>query len=348
MTDSRPSKRARCTTGTSGDPLAEEPTAGYQRSDAFWLRDGNIILVAEKVAFRVHQSVLERKSEVFKDIFGLPQPENAETESLEECPLVHVSDAAEDIRHLLSVLYDGDRVLGRKSPINMKMVFALLQLAIKYEIDYLRDEAISMLQTIYSPSYDEYVEQHGEDSVFPVQVTDRRDDQDPIIVINLAWKHGLHSLLPGAFFACAKLSNKDLARATKGSLREDDLTRLSDEDLERCLNGRATLQSKYFNRFRSARMREVASTCPGNSGCETKLENFWDDLVVFGMEDIFNSRFDPLEEVNWEGFFLFCDACRAFHESQDLVHRMHMYRGLADTFDLKRFLQGDSDAQAAD
>ncbi|TCD63690.1 hypothetical protein EIP91_005095 [Steccherinum ochraceum] len=341
MTDTRSSKRARCTADTSGG----EQNMGYKQSDAFWLRDGNIILVADSVAFRVHQSVLERKSEVFKDMLGLPQPDNADSESLEECALVHVSDAAEDIGHLLSVLYDGDRVFGRKSPISMKLVFALLQLAIKYEIDYLRDEAIAILQMIYAPSYDEYVEHQQEDSA--LRVTDRRENQDPIIVINLAWKHGLHSLLPGAFFACAKLPTKELARATKGSLREDDLTRLSDEDLERCLNGRATLQAKYFSRFRSARMREIAPTCPGNSGCETVLENLWEDLVASGMEDIFGFRFDPMEEVGWEVYFLFCDACREFHESQDNVERMHIYRGLADTFDLKRFLQGDSDAQSA-
>lgn len=86
MADSRPPKRIRSDVA----PAREDSLAGYYKhSDAFWLRDGNVVLIAEKTAFRVHQSVLERKSEVFKDMFGVPQPENAET--LEQCPLVHVT-----------------------------------------------------------------------------------------------------------------------------------------------------------------------------------------------------------------------------------------------------------------
>lgn len=104
MADSRPSKRARKEASVEG---LGERTAGYVRSDTFWLRDGNIILVAEKVAFRVHQSVLERKSVIFEDMFRLPQPDNAETWELH--PLVHLSDSAEDIEYLLSAFYEGDR-----------------------------------------------------------------------------------------------------------------------------------------------------------------------------------------------------------------------------------------------
>ncbi|TCD63691.1 hypothetical protein EIP91_005096 [Steccherinum ochraceum] len=341
MTDTRSSKRARCTADTSGG----EQNMGYKQSDAFWLRDGNIILVAEKVAFRVHQSVLERKSEVFRDMLGLPQPENADSESLEECALVHVSDAAEDIRHLLSVLYDGDRVLGRKSPISMKVVFALLQLAIKYEIDYLRDEAISILQTLYPLSYDEFVEQRQPKSA--LRITDRTENQDPIIIINLAWKHGLHSLLPGAFFACAKLSNKELIRATKGSGREDDLTRLSDEDLERCLNGRAMLQSQYFNRYSSYEQGECSFRCLQKHICGSSLDNHWHTQVLFNMKNILNFDFDPFDEIDWTCVPL-CHQCRVFFEERDYLERSTIYGCLAETFRLSEVVQGSSDAETAD
>ena len=54
-----------------------EPTqerASLVRSEEVWFDDGNIILVAENKAFRVHRSMLVRHSQVFKDLFELSQP----------------------------------------------------------------------------------------------------------------------------------------------------------------------------------------------------------------------------------------------------------------------------------
>ncbi|TCD63689.1 hypothetical protein EIP91_005094 [Steccherinum ochraceum] len=351
-TTGRPSKRARrsAATNTSRENgSANGSTAGYKRSDTFWLRDGNLILVANhNTAFRVHQSVLERKSEVFKDMFGLPQPQNAdpssEGEEEEGCPVVHVSDAPEDITHLLSVLYDGDRFLTQNAPISMKTVLALLQLGIKYEIDYLRDEALSILQTIYPPSYAAYLE-HCQGALW---VTERTETQDAIVVINLAWKHGLHTLLPGAFFALAKLSNKELTRATNGSGSSSSLTTLSLSDLERCLTGRQTLQQQYTARFFFAEQIEMARDCTQSMVCSEVLESWWDGHVVYRLREIFNFNFDVLEEIDWEGGLKVCGECRGWHELDDKARRMAIYDRLADTFGLKEVVQGGLDAQAAD
>lgn len=103
MSNTRCAKRAR-----SDSDLEEEAETDhvYDHSVDFWFADGTVVLVAQKIAYRVHQSILSRKSSVFEDMFAIPQPEKAET--YEGCPVVHVSDTADDIEEVLEVLYDGD------------------------------------------------------------------------------------------------------------------------------------------------------------------------------------------------------------------------------------------------
>jgi BTB/POZ domain len=74
------------------------------RSDSIWFTDGNIILEAEGQQFRVHRGVLAKHSAFFKDMFEMPQPPDEST--VEDCPVVDLTDSAQDVDHLLNALYD--------------------------------------------------------------------------------------------------------------------------------------------------------------------------------------------------------------------------------------------------
>lgn len=71
----------------------------------FWFLDGNIVLVAESAAFKVHRGQLERQSEVFSDLFSIPQPQ--EQELIDGCNWVELHDRASDLFYFLSAIYDG-------------------------------------------------------------------------------------------------------------------------------------------------------------------------------------------------------------------------------------------------
>lgn len=88
-------------------PLPEIEPESLMPGDV-WLEDGNVILAAQGVSFRAHRSVLSRNSEVFQDMFAFPQPEK-QSENLEGCPVVQLSDNASELSHFLSALYDGRR-----------------------------------------------------------------------------------------------------------------------------------------------------------------------------------------------------------------------------------------------
>jgi len=73
--------------------------------DDLWFNDGSIVLQAEITQFRVHRSVLSANSDIFQDMFSVPQP-SEQGEQIEGCPVVHLPDSAKDWTHVLRALYD--------------------------------------------------------------------------------------------------------------------------------------------------------------------------------------------------------------------------------------------------
>lgn len=76
-------------------------TNDLTRDPEFWLEDGNIVLVAHNVAFRVYRGLISKQSQIFHDMFA-----SSETGPMmfDNCPIVHLSDSPSDFRHLLRVL----------------------------------------------------------------------------------------------------------------------------------------------------------------------------------------------------------------------------------------------------
>lgn len=78
-------------------------TPARTRDEEFWFEDGSVILVAGDVEFRVFRSILAQYSPVFSDMFSLPQPSFTSGSPADPCPVVHLSDSPEDLRHILRV-----------------------------------------------------------------------------------------------------------------------------------------------------------------------------------------------------------------------------------------------------
>lgn len=93
-------------TAQSSRELSAAASASVRtRDEDFWYSDGNIIIVARDVEFRVYKGLLADHSAVFRDMLAFPQPpvptpSNAGSAE-DPCPVVHVSDSPEDFRHIL-------------------------------------------------------------------------------------------------------------------------------------------------------------------------------------------------------------------------------------------------------
>lgn len=105
LSDQHPAKRQRTEVDVSEtEPVVVNDTNTTPKRSAPWYDDGNIVLEAELTQFRVYRGILCESSEVFKDLFSVPQPPSAEV-LVDGCPVVHLSDSADDLQHVLKALY---------------------------------------------------------------------------------------------------------------------------------------------------------------------------------------------------------------------------------------------------
>ena len=72
------------------------------RDEEFWFQDGNVVLVARNIEFRVYKGILANHSPVFKDMFSLPQPHDV---SSAPTPVVDLADSPSALRHLLRFFF---------------------------------------------------------------------------------------------------------------------------------------------------------------------------------------------------------------------------------------------------
>lgn len=109
-TDQPPAKRKR-----AEDPSAESAAPIPQVRSIVWYDDGNIILQAQDTLFKVHKGILAQNSSVFQDMFSLPQPPSVDTDLVEGCPVVQLSDTAEEVECVLQAICQRECVLSELS-----------------------------------------------------------------------------------------------------------------------------------------------------------------------------------------------------------------------------------------
>ena len=76
---------------------------GVIRDGEIWFKDGSIVLVAERVAFRVYREQLKARSEKFAEIFDAYDPGQGEV--YDDCPAVRLADSPHDLGILLAVIF---------------------------------------------------------------------------------------------------------------------------------------------------------------------------------------------------------------------------------------------------
>jgi hypothetical protein len=108
-------------TDASSDTSQEQGKTGNEtglgpvRHTEFWLHDGSIVLSVQDTLFKVHQTILSNHSEVFADLFSLPQPPRGDLgggakpiegkDFMDGCNIVHLYDSSDDFVDLLKAIY---------------------------------------------------------------------------------------------------------------------------------------------------------------------------------------------------------------------------------------------------
>ncbi|KAF7768621.1 hypothetical protein Agabi119p4_7864 [Agaricus bisporus var. burnettii] len=125
-----------------------ESGKSIKRDRDYYYSDGScLILIENRLLFKIHRSRLEDDSVVFRDMFSLPQPDTGNPQEFDEPIILH--DSVRDFRALCWALYARPSEIAAQMPptdkINMLRIVSIITMAQKYDFEDLRDWAFGVL-----------------------------------------------------------------------------------------------------------------------------------------------------------------------------------------------------------
>lgn len=167
---------------------------------------------------------------------------------------------------------------GYNRGLSFEAVSALLRLGTKYEIEYLRRDAVDRLQIVFPQclkGFQNTFAEHSADETDPAypfhtKAIEKMPAHNVIAAINLARTFQLSAILPPAFYIAAQLSPADLISGCKDA--DGHEWKLSQEDLTRVFAGQGELREYWFEQFSLIWEARPAPTCTSNtSSCRDTL-----------------------------------------------------------------------------
>nr|GAT42934.1 predicted protein [Mycena chlorophos] len=125
-------------------------TSDLERVESLWFSDGNVVLQAGNVQFRVYSGLLAQKSRVFADLLACPQPE--EDSVIEGCPVMHLDDSAADTLYFLKAVFDYEFFPPYPAHTDFDAIHGVLKLSTKYDVQPLRTRALQHLSSVHPSS----------------------------------------------------------------------------------------------------------------------------------------------------------------------------------------------------
>ncbi|KAJ6607578.1 hypothetical protein B0H10DRAFT_1817689, partial [Mycena sp. CBHHK59/15] len=288
-------------------PMDAEPTLD-ERSTDVWFEDGTVVLKAARTLFRVYRGILSAQSPIFHDTFSIPQPTTQEM--YDGCPVVVLHDFPNDLRVFLAATHNPGYL--KTSPVDgIDTLSALLRLSTKYEVDYLRNDMLSILTSIYPSSVEAWLERNSPPGYSEI------DDHD-FKALNLARELQILQILPGVFFECCRHSVGSIFNA------EIDAT-----DKEKCLAAREDFVHEYCPLvYRFLYCRDDNSVCVDPSSCDAaRLAWLTNNKSLAAIDDVFCGDFE------WDDI-MFCGLCIASAQGGFLAARQALWDNLPRIFGL--------------
>ncbi|CAA7266041.1 unnamed protein product [Cyclocybe aegerita] len=278
--------------------IPEEP---LRKSATFWFDDGNVILQAQQTQFRVHRSMLVRHSTVWKDMFAVLQPEG-KSGSENDCPVVHLSDRASDVEHVMAIFYDNLKTFKLKERIQFSQLSAMLRMGHKYQIKHLCDAVMKILRKDFPQSLDLWD------------------------VANLAYQFSLKTIMPSAYLAYIATTNLKTI-LSDASLHPGARTAaiLGRDQLSRWMHFTKEITRSQFA------ASKVRGDCQDHRKCAAGREMIFLGLSLWDDDDGHLTRLVPLADANG---FAICISCSAALRKTHEYIRSGAWSLLPDFFDV--------------
>ncbi|TFK89062.1 hypothetical protein K466DRAFT_519692 [Polyporus arcularius HHB13444] len=324
-----PSRKRPRTSDEDVAPVVQLPSGVTKKDDEFWFDDGNLIIVAQDVEFRIYRGPLVKHSPVFRDMLTLPQPADARDLS---CAVVHISEHPISFKHLLREFMTGNACRLPDDKPAFEAVSAIVRLGHKYELDSIVKKGLTCLEDIYPNEFRRWTRSlrvSGE--IFaPVSQPSPRC----ISVVNIARLTDTPSLLRPALVECCELDPKELMA---GYRREEGVVeQLSADDLARVLLARAELIR--LDALAALRIFQGVSTrCKDPAGCARTFRDALWNLTKPGAK----TTFGPMGRRRWSEYvgglrddYVFCTVCRHGIYSQESEERQNIWELLPSILDI--------------
>ncbi|TFK89065.1 hypothetical protein K466DRAFT_487650 [Polyporus arcularius HHB13444] len=248
-------KRARSQTDDESDAGSLPAPVDARRCDSvYWFEDGNTILVAGDVDFRVHAGALTKRSPVLRELLSNPHPETADS-----IPVIQLFDHPTDIRRLLGAFIYGNDLRFITDGPDFQTLSSLLRMGHKYKLEHAVDAVLEYLQPYYPSRLTDWEAMRAGPPSFSAL--------DHIGVVNIARLTDTPALLPVAFLHCCAVDPKVLRQ---GFTREDGtIETLSPDDLATVLMARAELMQQDV--LDCLHILDVADDCDDSDECQRML-----------------------------------------------------------------------------
>ncbi|EIW56891.1 uncharacterized protein TRAVEDRAFT_128265 [Trametes versicolor FP-101664 SS1] len=307
----------------SRENTESESTAGdstkIHRDAEFWFEDGSIILIAGDVEFRIFKGILADYSPVFRDMFSLPQPSSQGTPTATAaCPIVHLSDSPEDLRHVL-------RVFGpftQQARPSFHMISAVIRLGHKYQMENIVTEGVNYLKRWFTSDFTAWSAGALYEPDAPLEC------EHAIGVVNLARLVDAPSLLPTALLMCCGLAGQ----AVTGFAREDGSREtLAPDDLARCFKAHSRLAQHMLVLTIRIFAPSVLEECEYPQKClevlQAMLLGVENEPEHFAYSDVFVSWMELFERPGglW---FECCTDCQEMLKRRDRDERFEVWKEL--------------------
>ncbi|KAM5537287.1 hypothetical protein V8D89_009017 [Ganoderma adspersum] len=332
----RAAEDAQAGEGTQADGQGGNEQA-FKRDTEFWFNDGTVILVARNVEFRVYEGLLAALSPVFKEIFGADghAVRNERVGKVQDfpCPVVHVSDSPEDLRHLLRACFSQRlrRLYDERNP-SYHEISAAIRLGEKYKIVELRSQSLEYLKYYFPSTLEGWTKLHTAiDIETPLPGWNEFEE---VGVINLARLTGKLYLLPAAFIACICSESTEPERWGIGhgfTLEDGSQARLCPGDLTVCLNGKTSLRTASITAALGTFRPVVSPKCQAPIICKKKLRdlllNLEEKNVVYLM---CGNPFVGYEAFVEAGSLGVCTPCTTMVRERSLKERRDVWDRLPE------------------
>lgn len=320
----------------SEDLVSDNPlvirSRSYLKHKEHWYEEGNIAFLVGNTAFRLHGSVLSRRSSVIADMLSLPQPSlpnplaksNNKDIIIGGVPFIVLHDKAEDFAHVLDFIYPSTLPGVRTGHLDVHDLMGMVRLAGKYSIQDLADWAVSKLGR-------EFLLRPDRRSVTTVLGDEDRysNSEFCVQVIRFSRECSQPQFLPLAFYA---LATKDWDAHPESVTC---LRRLTWADQCRIQEGRVALTKEVIQKAFTMpeNHSSTAATKCGSWSCTYIRPTMWNDAKK-RWENLILHPVEELEERLSLPYGDLCRDCKAVIKRRTQGFRDSLVQGLADSFRL--------------